>query len=273
MRRWKKVIAWLGMVAVGLVFCGCAQDSNGSTLRGSIQIAGSTSVQGLAEELAAEFMARHPGVKIDVAGGGSGAGIKAAQTGTVDIGTSSRELQPEEKQVKEFLIAKDGIAIIVHRDNEVNDLTLDQLRKIFSGEITNWREVGGDDAPIMLVVREEGSGTRGAFEEMVLGEGETIPAAALVQNSTGAVRTAVAGNPDAIGFISAGMINDQVKAVTIDGVAPSTAAILDGSYKIARPFLLLTKEEPQGLTQVFIEFVLSPEGQRIVGESFVPVGN
>lgn len=264
------------MLVVGLLISGCTQGDGGSpddksTLSGSIQIAGSTSVQGLSEELAAEFMARNPGVKINVSGGGSGAGIKSAQNGTVDIGASSRELKPEEKQVHEFVIAKDGIAIIVHPDNEVEDMTLEQLRRIFAGKITNWQELGGQDAPIMLVVREEGSGTRDAFEEIVMGEGSKILDQALVQNSTGAVRTAVAGNPDAIGFISVGMLSDEVKALAIDGVEPSAENIVDGSYKIARPFLYLTKEEPQGLVKAFIEFVLSPDEQSIVGESFVPV--
>lgn len=264
------------MMVVGLLISGCTQGNGGSTgdestLSGSIQIAGSTSVQGLSEELAAEFMARNPGVKVNVSGGGSGAGIKSAQNGTVDIGASSRELKSEEKQVHEFMIAKDGIAIIVHPDNAVADVTLAQLQQIFAGEITNWRELGGQDASIMVVVREEGSGTRDAFEEIVMGEDSRIMGQALVQNSTGAVRTAVAGNPDAIGFISVGMLNDEVKALAIDGVEPSTENILDGGYKIARPFLYLTKEEPQGLIKAFIDFVLSPDGQAIVGESFVPV--
>lgn len=273
MKLGKKMLA----LALSLLFSigvvtGCNRDTGEETaLSGSLQIAGSTSVQGLSEELAGEFMARNRGVKINVAGGGSGAGIKAAQDGTADIGASSRELKPEEKQVQEHLIAKDGIAVIVHKDNPVDNLSLAQMQQVFAGEITNWRELGGNDAGISLVVREEGSGTRGAFEEIVLKD-KPFPAGVLVQNSTGAVRTAVAGNPDAIGFISIGSMNDEVKALKVDGVEATTENVLNGSYKIARPFLYLTKEEPQGTVKAFIDFVLSDDGQSIIEESgFVPV--
>lgn len=239
-------------------------------LSGSIQIAGSTSVQPLSEELAMMFMEKYPDVKVNVAGGGSGAGIKAVQNGTSHIGASSRELKPEEKNVKEFVIAKDAIAVIVNPANPVSDLTMDQIKRVFSGEMTNWKDLGGKDAPITVVIREDGSGTRGAFEEIVLGEYKFTDKA-IIQNSTGALRTTVAGTPDAIGFVSLGALNDEVKAIKIDGVEITKENVLNGSYKIARPFIYLTKEEPEGLTKHFIDFVLSSEGQEIIERDFIPV--
>lgn len=239
-------------------------------LSGSIQIAGSTSVQPLSEELAMMFMEKYPDVKVNVAGGGSGAGIKAAQNGTSHIGASSRELKPEEKNVKEFVIAKDAIAVIVNPANPVSHLTMDQIKRVFSGEMTNWKDLGGKDAPITVVIREDGSGTRGAFEEIVLGEYKFTDKA-IIQNSTGALRTTVAGTPDAIGFVSLGALNDEVKAIKIDGVEITKENVLNGSYKIARPFIYLTKEEPEGLTKHFIDFVLSSEGQEIIERDFIPV--
>lgn len=239
-------------------------------LSGSIQIAGSTSVQPLSEELAMEFMNRFPDVKINVAGGGSGAGIKAAQNGTSDIGASSRELKAEEKNVKEFVIAKDAIALITNPANPVSELTIEQVKGIFSGELTNWKELGGIDAPITVVVREDGSGTRDAFEEIALGDSK-ITDDAIIQNSTGAMRTTVAATPNAIGFVSMGALNDEVKALKIDGVDVTKENVLNGSYKVARPFIYLTKGEPEGLTKHFINFVLSAEGQKIVERDFIPV--
>lgn len=241
-------------------------------LSGSIEIAGSTSVQPLSEELAQAFMEKYPEVRISVAGGGSGAGIKAAQNGTADIGACSRELKPEEKgTVKETLIAKDGIAVIVNSSNPISDISMDDVRKIFSGEITSWKDLGGEDAPITVIIREDGSGTRGAFQEIVLGKDGDFTDKAIIQNSTGALRTAVAKDPNAIGFISLGALNSDVKALKIDGVQISKENILNDSYKIARPFLYLTKDDPQGLVKSFIDFVLSPEGQEIVGKEFIPV--
>jgi len=270
----------LGVVMAALLVLGMLAGCNRagkapqgtSGLSGTIVIAGSTSVQPLSEELAAAFREKHPDVDISVAGGGSSAGIKAAQEGTAYIGASSRELKPDEKgTVFETLIAKDGIAVVVHPGNAVDALSLDQVRKIFAGEITNWKDVGGSDAAINVYTREEGSGTRGAFEEIVMGEDTKISSKAGVQNSTGAVRTAVAGDPNGIGYISLGSVNKAVKALKIDGVEPSKETVLNGSYRIARPFLYLTKGKPTGLVKAYIDFVLSPEGQKIVEQDFIPV--
>jgi len=255
-----------------IVGCGNKEGKQGAeTISGTVQIAGSTSVQPLSEELATKFMDKNPNVKINVAGGGSGAGIKSAQDGTADIGAVSRELKTNEKTLNEILIAKDGIAVVVNNKTPLEELTMDKVKKVFSGEISNWKELGGLDAPITVIIREDGSGTRGAFEEIVLGKHSEFTDEAIIQNSTGALRTAVAGNPDAIGFISLGALNDDVRALKIDGVEISKESILNGSYKLARPFLYLTKGNPEGAVKRFIDFVLSDEGQEIVGMEFIPV--
>lgn len=267
----KSGVKWLG-AAMAVLFAlvgvaGCAQDLK----RGSIDIVGSTSMQLLSEELAQAFMRKNPNVTVNIAGGGSGVGIKATQNGTADIGASSRELNPGEKRtVTETLIAKDGIIIVVHPGNPVKSLTLDQAKMIFAGEITNWKDVGGKDADINVFSREEGSGTRGAFEEIVM-RSTKITAKTGVLNATGAVRTAVAGDPHGIGYISLGSTNQSVKALLVEGVKPSKETVLNGSYKIVRPFLYLTKGELTGPVKAYIDFVLSPEGQAIVGQEFVPV--
>ncbi|MDD4675746.1 MAG: phosphate ABC transporter substrate-binding protein [Syntrophaceticus schinkii] len=243
-----------------------------SELKGAITVAGSTSVQPLSEELAMAFKEKHPQVDINVAGGGSGAGIKAAQEGTAEIGASSRDLKPDEAgSLSKTIIAKDGIAIVVHPQNKVNELTVEQTRKIFAGEITNWDDVGGKSAAINLFTREEGSGTRDAFQEMVMGKDTKISGKASVLNATGALRTAVAGDINGIGYISLGSLDKSVKALKIGGIEPTEATILDGTYKIARPFLYLTKGEPEGIVKAYIEFVLSSEGQKIVADKFIPV--
>lgn len=243
-----------------------------AALSGTVNIAGSTSVQPLTEELAQAFMKQNSGVKIFVQGGGSGAGIKSAMTGTADIGASSRELTSDEKGLlHETVIARDGIAIVVNKANPVSNLTLAQLQKIYTGEYTNWNQVGGPNMKIVVVNREAGSGTRGAFEELVLGK-LTNTSNSLVQASTGAAQQTVAITKEAIAYISLGSLNTQtVKALNIDGVACSEATIKAGSYKIQRPFILLTKSQPTGLVKAFLDYILSPEGQKIVAQDFLTV--
>jgi len=215
------------------------------------------------EKISEHFNMIYPGVKVAVQGGGSSAGIQATFTKTCDIGMSSRNLKPEEKQLKEFLIALDGIAVIVNRLNPVRNLTPDQIRMIFMGEISNWRVLGGPDKKIYPVTREEGSGTRGAFEDMVMHK-QAISDACLVQDSNGAVREIVANSPDAIGFISAGLIDERVRAVALDSELPTYENIVAGRYLIVRPFLLLTRDEPSGPIREFINYVLSIDGQTIL---------
>jgi phosphate transport system substrate-binding protein len=204
-------------------------------------------------------MSLNPNVKITISGGGSGAGIKAAQTGTSDIGAASRELKTEEiGTVVETVIAKDAIAIAVNPSLGITNLTIAQIRDIFAGNITNWSEVGGPNKTINVVAREEGSGTRGAFEEIVMGDA-VITASAILQNSNGALRTTVAGDSYAIGFLSLGYVDSSVKALDVDGVAATVENTKNGSYSIVRPFLFLTQEEPTGLVKAFIDWVLTPK--------------
>lgn len=268
-------IVMAAMLVLGML-TGCSKPEKAtqetSGLSSTVIVAGSTSVQPLSEELAVAFKDKHPKIDINVAGGGSSAGIKAAQEGTADIGASSRELKPDEKgTVFETLIARDGVAVVVHPGNDVNALSLDQVRKIYAGEITNWKDVGGSNAAINVYTREESSGTRGAFEEIVMGEDAKISSKAVVHNATGAIRTAVAGDPNGIGYISLGSLNKVVKSLKIDGAKPTKETVLDGSYKIARPFLYLTKEKPTGPVKEYIDFVLSSQGQNIVEQDFIPV--
>jgi len=267
-----------GILSLGLLAAGCGQsesqpEGDASALSGSLQIAGSTSVQPLAEELATVFMEENPDVTIDVQGGGSSAGVKAAAEGVANIGMASRELKEDEISLglTATVIAKDGIAVVVNSANPVADLTIEDVKKIFTGEVTNWSEIGGSDAPIVVINREEGSGTRGAFEELVLGKDVAFIDSAAIQNSTGAVRTAVSSDPNAVGYISMGSMDESVKALMVGGVAPSEATVIDGTYTISRPFNFLTKGTPDALSQAFIDWILSPAGQEIVAEEFVPL--
>ncbi|MGE5551185.1 MAG: phosphate ABC transporter substrate-binding protein [Bacteroidota bacterium] len=239
--------------------------------KGSISIVGSTSVQPLAEELATAFMQANPQVRITVAGGGSGAGIKAVKAGQAEIGTSSRELESEERSgLTETVIARDGIAVIVHPKNSVTNLNLDQVAGIYSGRIKTWQAVGGANAQIVLVSREAGSGTRSAFEELVLGK-TPVAANLIVQGSTGAVRQTVAISKNAIGYISMGQLDRTVRAVRINGTAATESNVLNKTYAVSRPFLFLTKGPAKGVVKAFLDFVLGPKGQAIVAKEFVPV--
>src|SRR5690625_3101682 len=239
-----------------------------SGLEGTITMAGSTSVQPLSEELAAVFMEEHQGARLEVSGGGSGSGVTAAQENTADFGAASREIRDDETGIDHYVIAIDGIAIIVHPDNDgVDDLSVADVQNIFMGQITNWSEVGGSDEDIVVVSREEGSGTRGAFDDIVLGD-EALVDTALIQNSGGAVRESVASEANAVGYLSTGSLNDDVKPVNIDGVEPTPENIVAGDYTVARPFNYMSNEdEPLSeLAQAFLDFVLSKEGQDVVEE-------
>ncbi|MCG2829402.1 phosphate ABC transporter substrate-binding protein [Methanothermobacter sp. K4] len=229
-----------------------------------IEIAGSTSVQPVAEKLAEEYMKDHPDVRINVQGGGSGMGIRTAQQGVVDIGTSSKALKPDERDgLKEYVIGKDGIVIAVNHQNPVNDLTTEQLRDIFSGKIRNWKEVGGPDAEIHVIVREEGSGTRSSFKSLVMKD-EKIRSDAIVQGSTESVKQAIKSDPYAVGFVSMAHMSSDVKALEVNGITPSETTVADGSYPLVVPFEFITKGEPVGVVKDFIDWVFSPEGQAII---------
>jgi len=234
-------------------------------------VAGSTSVEPFAELLAEEYMSMHPEAHIYVQGGGSTAGIEAALSGAANIGMSSRNLIDAEKKLYAVTIAKDAIAVIVHPSSAVEDLPLDRIREIFSGRITNWKELGGPDHPIDIVTREEGSGTRESFQKFVMGK-EDISLGALVQDSNGAVRQVISSDPNAIGYISLGLVNDQVKALRISGVQPNLANVYNGNYTLVRPFLFVFNGEPAGEAKTFLEFVLTPSAQKLLlKEGLVPV--
>jgi phosphate transport system substrate-binding protein len=259
---------------VALVFALVLAWSGGGTaaeLKGQLLITGSTSVQPLSEELAQEFMARHPGVNVVVRGGGSSAGIAAAHAGTADLGSSSRDLTAVEQtglQLHEF--ARDGIVVVVHPSNPVTNLTTEQVRRIFAGQITAWRQIGGWNERITVVIRDARSGTRGAFEELVMGN-QKVTRSAVEQESTGAVMATVAQTKGAIGYISLGSLDGMVKALSVDGVAPSEEHIRQKLYRISRPFLYLTKGAPSELARAYLDFVLSREGQTIVARDYLPV--
>jgi phosphate transport system substrate-binding protein len=239
--------------------------------KAGITVAGSTSVEPFAELLAEEYIYRHPESHIYVQGGGSTAGIEAAITGAANIGMSSRNLIGDEKKLHAVTIAKDAIAIIVNPKNPIQNLSLEQIRLVFSGEIRNWKELAAPFHPIVLVTREEGSGTRESFQKFVMGKGD-ISLEALVQDSNGAVRQVVASNHNAIGYISLGLVNAQVRAVKISGVEPNLTEIDNGKYTLVRPFLFIFKEEPVGEAKSFVEFVLSPLAQKLLlQEGLVPV--
>ncbi len=273
--RIKKTLASIcaAVLLIGAL-TGCApaetKEPAANGIGGSITVNGSTSVQPLAEELAKAFKEKNPDATIDIQGGGSGVGIKSAADGVADIGMSSRDLKPEEKSLKEFKIAVDGIAVIVNPTNEIQGLSMEQILKIYTGEITDWKEVGGKEGKITVVTREEGSGTRGAFIELTKveskSEGDRTVASAITQGSTGAVITTVAGDPNAIGYASFGSAkeNTDIKLISVDGKACTEENIYAGEYKISRPFLMLTQAEPTGLAKAFLDFILSEEGQTVV---------
>ena len=264
--RWPYWCRWPGfaVIATLLVLLGAGGcNSSSQTTSRPLCIAGSTSVQPFAEKLAEVYMHRHPGVRIDVQGGGSSAGVYAATQGAADLGASSRELLGEEKKLVEIAIAFDGIAVIVHPANPLTTITLAEIRQIFSGAVTNWSDLRLPPHAIHLITREEGSGTREAFEHLVMGKQEITPAA-MVQDSNGSVREIVAGDPYSVGYISAGLVDDRVKALAIDGVLPTREHIKTHAYKLTRRFLLVARAEPVGPGKDFVDFVLGPDGQGIL---------
>ncbi|MDR0320740.1 MAG: phosphate ABC transporter substrate-binding protein [Treponema sp.] len=237
----------------------------------TIEVGGSTSVTPLMELLAAEYQRLNPNIRVNINGTGSGDGIN--NTGVLyQIGMSSRELTPVEqgRGLREVTIAIDGIAVILNSNNPVANLTIDQIRGIYTGTITNWNQVGGRNARITVISREEGSGTRGAFEELVGFQGRLL-AGANESTSTGAIKASVAQNPDVIGYISLGSVDNTVKAISVGGVAASTANVVNGTYRIARPFIVLVGSNVRAESGAFIEWMLSPAGQAIVSRSWISV--
>jgi phosphate transport system substrate-binding protein len=262
---------WIGLLIILIIVITVLTFGTGTDYE-RIEIAGSTSVQPVAEKLAEKYMKEHPDVRIDVMGGGSGLGIRSVSQDIIAIGTSSKTLdQSENPGLTNYTIGKEGIVVAVNVDNPVNNLTKSQLKDIFSGNITNWKEVGGPDAKINLVIREDGSGTRKAFEDLVMDKSE-VKSDAVVQTSTESIKLAVKQDPNSIGYISLAHMTPDVKALKIDGITPSLATITDNSYVLQRPFLFVTNGKPEGEVKKFIEWCLSPEGQEIVKEEkIVPI--
>jgi phosphate transport system substrate-binding protein len=269
----KTTVTWLLLLisAASFLSCGRTSFSSGPSDRNTVTVAGSTSVMPFTEKLAEHFKMERPRIVVDVQGGGSSAGIQAVLNRTVDIGMSSRELKGDERVLTEIVICHDGIAVVVHPRNPLKNLTIEQVRAIYSGKIINWKQLGWIDRGIDAVTREEGSGTRAAFEELMMGKRE-ISDAIMVQDSNGSVKEVVATDPYAIGFISVGVVDAKVRALSVGGIAPTQANIKGRKYRIIRPFLYLTAGEPSESARLFIDYVLSREGQRILKkEGLIPV--
>ncbi len=253
-----------------MVFTGCGSNDNGAAdntaTGGTVSTDGSTSMEKVIGALGEAFQAANDGVTVTYNPTGSGSGITAVSEGRCDIGLSSRSLKDEEKSqgLQETVLAYDGIAIIVNPENPVTDLSLDQIAKIYTGEITNWKEVGGNDAEIVLIGREAGSGTRDGFESITGTEEACQYRQELT--STGDVITTVSQNPDAIGYASLAALKDTVKAVSVDGVTASEATVKDGTYKVQRPFVLVTKEGTalSDTAQKFFDYATSADAAEVI---------
>lgn len=270
----KKILALVCAVAMttGLMACGSSNEAETSAeetanISGSISMAGSTSMEKLANAVAESFMAKYPDVTVTAEFTGSSAGIEAVTAGSVDIGNSSRALKDEEKEagVAENIVAIDGIAVVVDPANAVTGLTKEQLISIYTGETKNWSDLGGEDAPIVVVGREAGSGTRGAFEELLEIEDACTYASEL--DSTGAVIAKVASTPGAIGYASLDAIDDTVSAVSLEGVPATVDNIKSGDYFLCRPFVMATmgeiSEQSEAVQELFA-YLASEEGKEII---------
>ena len=275
----KKIIALVltALLALSLVACGSetktddadkTEDKTSTELTGTVSTDGSTSMEKLVEILQ-EVYKEKTGVDVTYNPTGSGSGITAVQEGTCDIGLSSRALKDEEKSagLKETVLAYDGIAIIVHPDNPVSDLSVEQIAKLYTGEITNWKDVGGNDAEVVLIGREAASGTRDGFESITGTKDKCRYRQELT--STGDVITAVSQNPDAIGYASLASIKDTVKALNVDGVTPGEATVKDGSYKVQRPFVLVTVDGKalSPAAQAFFDYATSSDAASIIAKA------
>ena len=276
----KKIIALVltALLALSLVACGSetktddadkTEDKTSTELTGTVSTDGSTSMEKVIGALSESYMAANKDVTVNYNPTGSGAGITAVQEGTCDIGLSSRALKDEEKAagLQETVLAYDGIAIIVHPDNPVSDLTLEQIAQLYTGELTNWKDVGGNDAQVVLIGREAASGTRDGFESITGTKDKCQYRQELT--STGDVITTVSQNPDAIGYASLASIKDSVKALNVDGVTPSEASVKDGSYKVQRPFVLVTVEGKalSSAAQSFFDYATSADAADIIAKA------
>lgn len=266
-----KKLAFPLMLSASLLLAACGDkeegSSTGSNNGATIAISGSTSVGPLAEKLAMKY---HETVedKIEINQIGSSAGIANAINGVSEIGMSSRDLKEEEvaEGLEEIAIAYDGIVVVTHPSNNVKDITLEQVKQIFTGEVTNWKELGGEDLEIVVVSREDGSGSRDAFQEIVDYKSSELIKNAIIASGNGNIKTTVATNKHAVGFISFEYIDETIAPLKINGVEPTAKNVLNGQYKLSRPFLFVYKELSDN-GQQFIDYILSDEGQEIVAET------
>lgn len=278
----KKILATLlvaSMMVAGLTGCGAKKDdaaangdstkqeATGGDLSGTITLAGSTSMEKLCEAMSESFMEAYPNVTVTAEYTGSGAGLESLAAKSVDIGNASRNLKDEEKSsgAVENVVAIDGIAVITDKDNKATKLSKEDLTKIYTGEITNWSELGGADEAIVVIGREAGSGTRDAFEELLEVADECKYAQEL--DSTGAVLAKVTATPGAIGYVSLDVVDDTVATVALDGVEPTEENILAGKYLLSRPFVMATNgeiSEQSELVQAWFDYIKSDAGQKVI---------
>jgi len=274
-------VALTGLLVAGLVFtfagCGKKQEQEGA-----LQVRGSDTMLQISTSWAEAFMTANPKIQIAVTGGGSGTGIAAMINGTIDIANASRKIKDKEiedakangVEPLEHVVAKDGISIVVNPANPVRDLTMEQIKDIYTGVVTNWKDVGGPDNDITLCARDNSSGTYGFFQKHVLMKEDYSPKALNLQSNSAIVEE-VAQNEFAIGYIGLGYLVDageKVAAVAVDGVSPNNESVASGEYKIARGLQMYTNGEPEGLPKAFLDFIMSEEGQKIVSdEGFVPL--
>ena len=271
----KKLLLCIAGVMIGtMALTGCGSSNSKGP---KVSIVGSTTVSEPMEQLAEKYKETVPDANIEVQGNGSSAGIKAVADGTADMGMSSRELSEEEKRLglTETVIAHDAIAVVVNTTNEVTNLTKEQIKDIYEGKITNWSQVGGKDENIIVVTREAGSGTRGAFEELLglltTDKASTIIDRALVSEGTGSIMATVASKENAIGYISLGYRNETVKLVEVDGVMPSAETVLANEYMISRPLLLLTSNNTSDEAKALLDYIVGAEGQSVIAEKYIPI--
>lgn len=268
-RKVVKLIILMILVTIIPIITGCGYNKtskNNSSV--TISISGSSSVGPLMESIQEVYEEKNNNIILEIQQNGSGAGIKDVMMGVSEIGMSSRDLKGAEEVVQGIPIAYDGIALLVNKNNYVKNLTLQEIKKIYTGEIKNWKDLGGEDAPIVVISREEGSGTRDTFQEIIGYKSEELIKNASISDGSGAVKTTVVGNKNAIGFASFEYIDDTVAALSVDGVEANSKNVKEGNYKISRAFLLVTKKDT--LTQDgqnLIDFILSPQGQQIVSDN------
>lgn len=284
MKKWIALVL-ASALALGLVGCGggaekSAEGQTGSELTGAINVEGSDTMVNLAQAWAEKFQTANPGVMISIKGGGSGTGIAALINGTVDFANASREMKDEETAdaekngVKpvETEVAKDAIAVVVNPANPVKGLSLDQLGKIYRGEITNWKDVGGADKAIVLLSRDSASGTYEYFKEEVVGKENEYAKEAKLLPSTQAIVDETKANPDAIGYIGLGYVTADVKVLEVDGKTASIETALDGSYVLSRGLYMYSNGAPADVKKAYLDWIVGPEGQKIVEEQgFIPL--